>query len=112
VLALPLVPLLPLQAPEAVHEVALLDDHVNVELPPLDTLVGLALSVTATVGLGSPELPEPVPGCALTSVVFTAEPQADKPIPKITTSNRKRADNRIRLMELLRASAKYVSMRF
>jgi hypothetical protein len=46
VLALPLVALLPLQAPEAVHEVALLADHVSVELPPLGTLVGLALRET------------------------------------------------------------------
>jgi hypothetical protein len=29
-----------------VHEVALLEDHVSVELPPLDTLVGLALRET------------------------------------------------------------------
>jgi hypothetical protein len=46
VLPLPLVALLPLHAPEAVHEVALLEDHVSVELPPLDTLVGLALKET------------------------------------------------------------------
>jgi hypothetical protein len=36
----------PLQPPDAVHAVALVDDHVKVELPPLDTLVGLALMVT------------------------------------------------------------------
>jgi hypothetical protein len=46
VFPLPLVALLPLQAPEAVQEVALLEDHVSVELPPLDTLVGLALRET------------------------------------------------------------------
>jgi hypothetical protein len=46
VLALPLTGWLPLQAPEAVHEVALLEDQANVELPPLDTLVGLALKET------------------------------------------------------------------
>jgi hypothetical protein len=33
----------PLQAPEAVHEVALVEDHVNVDPLPLATLVGLAL---------------------------------------------------------------------
>jgi hypothetical protein len=46
VLALPLTGWLPLHAPEAVHEVALLEDQVNVELLPLDTLVGLALRET------------------------------------------------------------------
>jgi hypothetical protein len=39
----PLVAWLPDQAPEAVHEVALLDDQLKVEPLPLDTLVGLAL---------------------------------------------------------------------
>jgi hypothetical protein len=46
VAALPLVALLPLQAPEAVHAVALFADHVSFELPPLETLVGLALRET------------------------------------------------------------------
>jgi hypothetical protein len=36
----------PLQAPEAVHEVALLEVQVKVEPPPLVTLVGLAPKVT------------------------------------------------------------------
>ena len=36
----------PVQPPEAVHAVALLDDHVSVELLPEVTLVGLAVSVT------------------------------------------------------------------
>jgi hypothetical protein len=35
----------PLQPPEAVHEVALVEDQVKVELPPLPTAVGFALSV-------------------------------------------------------------------
>jgi hypothetical protein len=42
----PLVASLPLQAPEAVQEVALVDDQVRVDAPPLDTLAGLAVSVT------------------------------------------------------------------
>jgi hypothetical protein len=42
----PLVAIDPLHAPEAVHSVALVEDQVNVELPPLDTLVGLALIET------------------------------------------------------------------
>ena len=45
-LCVPLNASLPLQAPEAVHEVALLDDQVTIELPPLATLVGLALMET------------------------------------------------------------------
>ena len=42
----PLVASVPVQAPEAVQEVALVELHVSVELPPLATLVGLAVSVT------------------------------------------------------------------
>ncbi|HZF16518.1 MAG TPA: hypothetical protein VE046_11290 [Steroidobacteraceae bacterium] len=50
VLAVPESALLPDQAPLAVHAVALVDDQVSVELPPLTTLVGLAVSVTAGAG--------------------------------------------------------------
>jgi hypothetical protein len=46
----PLVDLLPDQAPEAVHAVALVEDQVRVELVPLETLLGLALNVTVGVG--------------------------------------------------------------
>jgi antitoxin component HigA of HigAB toxin-antitoxin module len=42
----PLVALLPDQAPEAVQEVALVADQVNVELAPLATVLGAALKVT------------------------------------------------------------------
>lgn len=37
----------PDHAPDAVHAVALLENHVKVELPPLDTLIGLALRETS-----------------------------------------------------------------
>jgi predicted lysophospholipase L1 biosynthesis ABC-type transport system permease subunit len=66
VLTLPLVALLPVHPPEAVQAVALLEDQVNIDVPPLDTLVGLALSVTlgglatATVTDWDPEPPVPV----------------------------------------------------
>ena len=40
----------PLQAPEAVHEVALLVVQVSVEVPPLATLVGFAVSDTLGAG--------------------------------------------------------------
>ena len=46
--------LLPDHAPEAVQEVALVEDHVSVEELPLDTDVGLAAS--DTVGCGSRSL--------------------------------------------------------
>ncbi len=46
----PLVGSLPDQAPEATHEVALVDDHVNVALPPL--VIELGLAARATVGAG------------------------------------------------------------
>jgi len=48
----PLMGLLPDQAPEAVHEVALVDDQLKVELPPLATVLGLALRTTVAVGVG------------------------------------------------------------
>ena len=46
VLCVPLVGWVPLQLPEAVHEVALVELHVSVEAPPPATAVGLAVSVT------------------------------------------------------------------
>ena len=46
----PEVLLAPDQAPEAVHEVALLDDQVNVDALPRSTVLGLALKLTVTVG--------------------------------------------------------------
>ena len=46
VLVEPLVASAPLQPLEAVQDVALVDDHVSVELLPLATLVGLAPSDT------------------------------------------------------------------
>jgi hypothetical protein len=55
----PLVAWLPDQAPEAVHEVALAADQVNVELPPLATVLGLA----ATVTVGAGEVTETVADC-------------------------------------------------
>jgi hypothetical protein len=42
--------LLPAHAPDAVHEVALLDDHVRVEALPLVMVLGLAPKLTVTVG--------------------------------------------------------------
>ena len=47
----PLTALLPDHPPEAVQEVALVDDQVKVELPPLATVLGLALILTVAVGL-------------------------------------------------------------
>ena len=42
----PLVASLPDQAPEATHEVALVDDQVRFEALPLVTVLGLALRLT------------------------------------------------------------------
>jgi hypothetical protein len=53
----PLIALLPDQPPEAVQDVALVDDHVSFEAPPLATVLGLALKPTVAVG------------CALTATV-------------------------------------------
>ena len=46
----PLVASVPVQPPEAVHDVALVLDHVNVELPPEAMVVGFAVSVTVGAG--------------------------------------------------------------
>jgi hypothetical protein len=50
VLAEPAVARLPDHAPPAVQDVAFVEDHVSELLPPLTTLVGLALSVTVGPG--------------------------------------------------------------
>jgi hypothetical protein len=49
----PLVALEPDQAPDAEHEVALLDDHVSVEAAPLAIVLGLALKLTVAVGVAA-----------------------------------------------------------
>ncbi len=46
----PLIAFAPDQPPEAVQEVALVDDQVSVALPPLATVLGVALKVTTAVG--------------------------------------------------------------
>jgi hypothetical protein len=46
----PLIAMVPDQAPEALHEVALLDVHVRVELEPLVMVLGLALKLTVALG--------------------------------------------------------------
>jgi hypothetical protein len=50
VLCTPLVALIPLQFPEAVHEIAFVELQVNVEAPPSATEVGFAVSVTVGIG--------------------------------------------------------------
>ena len=52
----PLVAFVPVQPPEAVHEVALVEDQVTVEILPEVMLVGLAEN--ATVGGVVPEEPK------------------------------------------------------
>jgi hypothetical protein len=47
VLCVPLIASAPLQPPDAVHEVALLDDQVNDEVAPLFTVLGFAEILTA-----------------------------------------------------------------
>lgn len=41
----------PLQPPDATQKVALVEDHVNVDVPPLATVVGLAVRVTVGAGV-------------------------------------------------------------
>ncbi len=47
----PLVVSSALQPPDALHEVALVDDQLNVDAVPLLTVLGLAVSVTAGAGV-------------------------------------------------------------
>jgi hypothetical protein len=56
----PLVASLPLQPPEAVQDVAFLDDQDRVELLPLAMVLGLALKLT----VGAGELTVTVADCA------------------------------------------------
>jgi hypothetical protein len=56
----PLTNFVPVQAPDATHELALVADHVKVELLPLVTLLGDAVSVT----VGAGELMVTVADCA------------------------------------------------
>jgi hypothetical protein len=48
---LPLVALVPLQAPEPVHDVALVELHVSVAAAPLTTAVGFAVSVVVAAAI-------------------------------------------------------------
>ena len=64
----------PLQPPEAVQEVALVEDQVKLELPPLATLVGLALKLTvggvvATVTVAACDAVPPTPEQATMNLV-------------------------------------------
>jgi hypothetical protein len=52
VVVLPPAALVPLQPPEAVHEVALVLLQLRVEVPPEATLVGFAVSCTVGAGGG------------------------------------------------------------
>jgi hypothetical protein len=56
VASVPLVGLVPVQPPPAVHEVALVEDQVTVEMLPEVMLVGLAEN--ATVGSVGPDEPK------------------------------------------------------
>jgi hypothetical protein len=59
----PLVAFVPVQPPAAVHEVALVEDQVTVEILPEVMLVGLAENATVGGAMPPPEFPptEPLP---------------------------------------------------
>ena len=77
VFCVPLVASEPLQPPEAMQEVALLEDQLSVDVPPLATVLGLGLSdtigaegVTGPAGeefAGSDELPPPLQAAIATN---------------------------------------------
>jgi hypothetical protein len=103
----PLTGSVPDHAPEAVHEVALVDDQVIVVLPPLAMMLGLGLIVTvgawATVfGLDDVTVGDVTVGLvcevvldgAFVLVVPTSEPHADK--PKANANARGNSRQRVR----------------
>jgi hypothetical protein len=51
VLCVPLAVFVPLQPPDAVHDVALVELQVSVEVPPLAIRLGLAVNVAVGMGL-------------------------------------------------------------
>ena len=51
VVAVPEVPSVPLQPPEALQDAAFVDDHERAEVAPLFTVLGLAAKVTVGAGL-------------------------------------------------------------
>lgn len=84
--SVPLVVCAPDQAPEAVHEAALVDSQFNVELPPLTTELGVALNVrvggaaaTVTVIDCVAEPPSPVQ-VSEKSVVLASAPVGCEPL--------------------------------
>jgi hypothetical protein len=76
VVCVPLVAFAPVQPPEAVQLVALVELHVRLDVPPLATLVGLAVNVTVGTGatvtvalwLPLPPVPEQVSVYAVVAV--------------------------------------------
>jgi hypothetical protein len=94
VLALPLIGWLPLHAPEAAHEVALLEDQVKLELPPLDTPVGLAMTDTmgalATGGLLAPPL--------IVTMAEVGEPRLAPEAPEMATAKVLVPENSVALL--------------
>jgi hypothetical protein len=90
VLADPAVARLPDQAPEAVHDVALVDDQVRVELAPLVTLIGLADKVTVgatgaavTVTVAELLLEPPSPVHNSVNILLAAVSTAEVAVPAV-----------------------------
>ena len=55
--SVPLMAFVPVQPPAAVHEVALVEDQVTVEILPEVMLVGLAENATVACAVAPPEFP-------------------------------------------------------
>ena len=92
----PLIAFVPVQLPEAVHEVALVEDQVTIETLPEVMLVGLAENATVGGGVSPPEfLPagyalfDPgktgTPPGTSTSTILTLEVTIDWSDPSCTT---------------------------
>jgi hypothetical protein len=83
---LPPVDCAPLHAPDAVHAVALLEDQVSVVVPPVVTLVGLALSETVGEDAGGVDAGGVDTGGALEEPPeFPPPPQAASNRPALST---------------------------
>ncbi len=81
-LYVPLTASVPLHPPDAEHEVALVEDQVKVELPPLDTLVGLAL-IDTVGGLAGGALPA---SPLIVTIADVIEPRDTPEAPAMATA--------------------------
>jgi hypothetical protein len=88
----PLVLSEPLQPPEAVQVVALVELQLRVALPPAEMVIGVALKVTVGAGVDEPLLPPPPPPPQAASARDPAARPATKIARPFVSAKGKRGD--------------------